>query len=115
MTIIRFRDKMTAIKNQGDCGACWAFASTAVLEYQIKVFRNVTIQLSEQELLDCNDNAMSCNEGGWPASAYSYIMSKGLAANENYEFLGYINDCLNDRIKRVSKITDYCECKTSEA
>lgn len=57
---------MTAIKNQVDCGACWAFSSTAVLEYQIKNSRNVSIQLSEQELIDCNTSEMDCDTGGWP-------------------------------------------------
>ena len=61
-----FRQKFPPIKNQGHCGACWAFSSNAVLEYLVKVNRNVSVSLSEQELIDCNTDAMNCEDGGWP-------------------------------------------------
>lgn len=75
---------MVPVKNQGDCGyvpntcfffriqkvtktlfyrVCWAFAAVAVLEYQIRTTRNVIVQLSEQELLDCNTDKMDCVSG----------------------------------------------------
>lgn len=51
----RTKGVVTAIKNQGQCGSCWAFAATAAHEsYQIQ-FKNQpsTINLSEQQLVDC--------------------------------------------------------------
>lgn len=117
---------MTAIKNQADCGACWSFASTSVLEYQIKMKKNVSIQLSEQEMIDCNTDEMSCDGGfylnfiylessvqyffqGWPTYAYNYVIANGLSSENSYEYLAYNGECLSDRFKRVTKITDTCE------
>lgn len=54
---------MTAIKEQSDCGACWSFSATAVLEYKIKMEKNISVQLSEQEMIDCNEGDMSCDGG----------------------------------------------------
>jgi Papain family cysteine protease len=90
---------------------CWAFAATGVLEYQIKTKRNITIQLSEQELLDCNTVEVDCSTGGWPAEAYKYIVKKGIGESTDYEYLSYSNECLNDRINRTVNITnDALEC-----
>lgn len=91
------------------CGACWAFASTGVLEYMMKTRKNVSIPLSEQELIDCNSDEMTCNDGGWPTYAYDYIINNGLASTENYEYLAYNSECLNDRINRTVRINDTCE------
>lgn len=108
---VDYRPNLAPIKNQGDCGACWAFSATSVLEYQIKTLKNLTAQLSEQELIDCNTDDMSCDSGGWPTYAFNYIIANGLAGSKNYQYLAYSNDCLNDRIKRQTRITDTCECK----
>jgi C1A family cysteine protease len=47
---------MTPVKNQGECGSCWAFASSAVFEAQTKINANnpnLDIDLSEQDLVSC--------------------------------------------------------------
>ena len=92
------------------CRCCWAFAATAVLEYQIRNTRKTFVVLSEQEILDCNMDAMNCISGGWPDLVYKYIKARGIGSGYNYEYLSYSNECLNDRINRTSKINDHCEC-----
>lgn len=58
--------KMTPIKNQGSCGSCWAFASSAVLESMISIQRNTAVKsLSEQELVDCTIFAKGCDGGNF--------------------------------------------------
>ena len=45
---------VTPIKNQGSCGSCWAFSSTAEYESKIAIATNGTLHdLSEQYLLKC--------------------------------------------------------------
>jgi inhibitor of cysteine peptidase len=57
----------TPIADQGpDCGSCWAFATTGVMESVIKVADNTTRDLSEQYLISCNQ--ANLNVGGWPYS-----------------------------------------------
>ena len=45
------RNCVTPVKDQGSCGSCWAFATTAVLESVIKIRETKTVDLSEQWLV----------------------------------------------------------------
>ena len=59
----------TSVRDQGGCGACWAFATVGVLESAIKVQDGVERDLSEQYLISCNTDGWSCG-GGWWAHDY---------------------------------------------
>ena len=67
----------TPIKDQGDCGGCWAFTAIASLECNILIKDGKEVDLSEQWLISCNTevtddgDSWSC-EGGW--WAYDYFM-----------------------------------------
>ncbi len=56
--------KCTPCKNQGSCGSCWSFAACGSFETVIKIFDNVSRDLSEQWLVNC-DHAQSGCGGGW--------------------------------------------------
>lgn len=45
---------MTPIKNQGNCGSCYAFAAVAAMESASLIDNNSTISLSEQQIVDCS-------------------------------------------------------------
>ncbi len=59
----------TSIKNQGNCGSCWAFGTVGVLESAILLQEGVEVDLSEQWLVSCNQDAWGC-AGGWWAHGY---------------------------------------------
>lgn len=65
----------TAVKDQGRCGSCVAFASVAPFETQIRInqgIANFTINLSEAQLWSCwgpSHGAGSCPSGGWSVGA----------------------------------------------
>lgn len=63
----------TSIKDQGNCGSCWAFGTIAPLECNILISDKVEVDLSEQWLVSCNRDGWSCN-GGW--FAHDYLKSK---------------------------------------
>ena len=44
---------MSDVKNQGNCGSCWAFSAIGVIEAAFKIKSNVTVDLSEQQMVDC--------------------------------------------------------------
>ena len=62
----------TPIRDQGGCGACWAFATLAPLESNILIHDGVSVDLSEQWLVSCNREGWNCSGGFW---AHDYLMS----------------------------------------
>ena len=62
------------IRNQGQCGSCWAFATIGALECNIRIKDNVTANLAEQWLVSCNRSGWGCG-GGWVA--YDYLQVGG--------------------------------------
>lgn len=65
----RTKGVTTPIKNQGMCGSCWAFASTAVLESHVAIQTGVLYDLSPQELVSCAPNREHCGGTGGCAGA----------------------------------------------
>lgn len=68
-------DGVTAVKNQKNCGSCWAFATNAAIESSIKIMDGINVDLSEQWLVSCNTSGWGCG-GGW--YAYNYYVPGGL-------------------------------------
>ena len=65
---------VTPIKNQGNCGSCWAFSTVGALESAILLQGGGTVDLSEQYLVSCNTSGWSCG-GGWFAHDYHMDLS----------------------------------------
>ena len=65
----RTKGAVNAVKNQGGCGSCWSFAATAATENAHWRASKRLLNLSEQQLLDCDTVSNGCN-GGWPYRAW---------------------------------------------
>lgn len=83
------------IKNQGECGSCWAFSTVAGLETAYFLKNKTFVSFSEQELVDCAGGQYrnrGCNGGIMPF-AYMYIMDNGITTEDSYPYRGMEGWC----------------------
>jgi hypothetical protein len=87
---------VTPVKDQGNCGSCWAFATTGAAESQNLISPNtpgVDLNLSEQILVSCS-RAGNCN-GGYIDSASDFIRDMGLPVESCFPYTATNNKCFN--------------------
>lgn len=97
---------MPPIKNQGNCGSCWAFATNALIESGIKKKNGTSYNFAEQELVDCCKKPYTvCSVGGGCSGgnteqALTYVSKWGIAFTSVYPYLAVQGACKNSTTAR---------------
>lgn len=82
----RNKGVITPVKNQAQCGSCWAFSATEEIESRWAQGGNKLIELSPQQIVSCDQVDQGCN-GGDTITAYQYVMQAGgLELNSDYPY-----------------------------
>ena len=88
----RARGVVTPVKDQGQCGSCWAFSAIGAIEGQYAISTTKLVSLSEQNLVDCSTVNEGC-DGGWPDKAMDYVVNNGVDTESSYPYVGTDQSC----------------------
>ena len=93
----RSTGNVSPVKNQGQCGSCWAFSTTGAIEaaYSIAFPDDAMPSLSEQQLVDCAGGEYlngGC-EGGWYYWAYQYARTNAMVSETDYAYTAKDGTC----------------------
>jgi len=83
---------VTKVKNQGQCGSCWAFALTAQVESYAQIATEELIELSTQQVTSCTPNTLQCGgTGGCKGSVtqlgFNYLQLFGATTEEDWPYV----------------------------
>lgn len=89
----RTKNAVSPVKNQEQCGSCWAFSATESIESVWFLAGNSMVELAPQQIVDCDTTDDGCN-GGHTESAFAYVIQAGGQEDENdYPYQGEDGTC----------------------
>ena len=101
------------VRDQGHCGSCWAFATTANAESVWAIAKGQLYDLSEEFLVDCATGVgyynMGCN-GGQPDSALKYMINNGQCTEASYPYTSGVTKTAGPCQKCTSAGVKFSSC-----
>merc|ERR1712166_604382 len=109
------KNAVTPVKNQGQCGSCWAFSTTGSVEGIHAISTGKLQSFSEQELVSCAGSYgnQGCN-GGLMDDGFKYIKAKGDVLESKYKYTGKTGKCTSSKTKNPAvKVNGYHDVKAN--
>jgi len=105
------KDKVTAVKNQEQCGSCWAFSATENIESVWMIAKDLTPStfkpLAPQQIVDCDKSDGGCN-GGDTITAFEYVIkATGQDTEASYPYHAVNQQCQFKAADIEASITSY--------
>merc|ERR1711988_1868922 len=97
---------VTPVKNQGQCGSCWAFSTTGAVEGSMFLSTGTLESYSEQQLVDCSKQNSGCN-GGLMDYAFKYIETAPLMLEDAYPYTARQGTCEYEASQGKGKVKSF--------
>merc|ERR1712187_425604 len=104
---------VTPVKDQGSCGSCWAFGTLGNVEHLHKLKTGATVNLAEQQLVDCSTQNNGCS-GGRPDWALTYLNGKSIYTTSSYPYNARDGTCKSGTASGVT-VTGYSRVSKSDS
>merc|ERR1719198_2948441 len=84
---------VTPVKDQGQCGSCWAFSTTGGMEGAWEIATGSLTSMSEQQFVDCAKSAGAGCQGGDMGAAFQWSESQNVATESSYPYTARDGSC----------------------
>lgn len=109
---------VTPVKDQGQCGSCWAFGTTGDIEGVTFLKTGNLVSLSEQQLVSCDKGENEGCNGGLQEDAFDYVKKNGITTEKDYPYKsggGSTKKCISKDIQApLTKIAGWTQVSKSK-
>merc|ERR1711904_144895 len=105
---------VTPVKNQGQCGSCWAFSTTGGFEGAWQLSSGNLVSMSEQQFVDCDKVDQGCN-GGLMDHGFNFAKGTAVATEDSYPYTARDGSCKSSFTTAIPQggVTGYTDVSNS--